>query len=264
MIDEGRKLEDDLHARDDDLFRLREELNALKAGILPKKQYHETSIVTVERARAEEDDLKNHLTDLENEIRRINDDRSSLQDQISAAESEIDKNDKDLLAIIDRIKQVQNEIWEQDNLHRELHHQLNEKIRILNGSPLSISSLYSAKKRMLEDEAERGNQQLNLLRDLYEKLVAERNQLNDTDVDSRTAKIERLEDVIKQDVKEMKDLDELRNKLYRDIHETDRKAQISFKELAILQGSKKQIDGDSENLLNLINKHIQRDQSKSS
>ncbi len=94
-------------------------------------------------------------------------------------------------------------------------------------------------------------------------MVAERNQLNDTDVDSRTAKIERLEDVIKQDVKEMKDLDELRNKLYRDIHETDRKAQISFKELAILQGSKKQIDGDSENLLNLINKHIQRDQSKS-
>lgn len=94
--------------------------------------------------------------------------------------------------IVETIKQVENEIWEQKNTNRELDIELREKERILEGIKHSSSyedhrsGPYHDKKRALEDEAKRAEDQVTLLRQIYAKLVDERNSKDaDMDADSR-------------------------------------------------------------------------------
>lgn len=262
LVEEGNRLESDLNARDSELFRLRQELHDLKSSLAGKSQYYEVNIREVERARAEEDELRNHLADLENEIKRINDERASVQVQITDAESRIDENDKDLQSIIERIRLIQKEIWEQDNLNRELHYKLNDRAREAN---VTFKTLYSARKRLLEEEAERGNKQLEILRTLYEKLVAERaDKAKAGDADARYGKIKSLEDLIKGDIQEMKDLDEKRKNLYTQVDQEDRELKIKLRDLVLLKSKKESLEKEEGDILELLRKHIQRDEKAQS
>ncbi|CAI2368042.1 unnamed protein product [Moneuplotes crassus] len=269
-IEEGRRLEAELRERDRDIYNLRDEVRSLKRHYVGTTHYYDSDKRVLDNALAKEEELQNHLADLQNEIDRINREHENAHNEISNAESEINENDKNLTRIVETIKQVENEIWEQKNVNRELDIELREKERILEDIKHSSayeghrSGHYHDKKIALEDEAKRAEDQVILLRQIYAKLVDERNSKDaDMDADSRKnateQKLERLKEQILTDVKEMKGLDKEREDIFREIHEHERKKQTSLNELYHLKRNREELEKKNIQLSDIVKQHVNRD-----
>lgn len=81
-------------------------------------------------------------------------------------------------------------------------------------------------------------------------------------LDATEQKLERLKEQILTDVKEMKGLDKEREDIFREIHEHERKKQISLNELYQLKRNREELEKKNVQLSDIVKQHVNRDSGK--